>query len=103
MDAAEVAVHRMLSGHRVRKRRELFRVDAATARQVVEAVATSLPASRSPLAFLTRLLPVSARPLRTAPAATHAAPVSGAPGAAASRCRSAWRPASWRSAPWPCC
>lgn len=59
MDAAEVAVHRMLSGHRVRKRRELFRVDAATARQVVEAVATSLPASRSPLAFLTRLLPVS--------------------------------------------
>jgi hypothetical protein len=58
MAAAEIAVHRMLSGHRVRKRRELFRVDAATARQVVETVASSLPASRSPLAFLAYLLPL---------------------------------------------
>ena len=57
MAAAEVAVHRMLSGHRMRQRRELFRVDAATARQVVEAVATALPSSRSPLAILPRLLP----------------------------------------------
>jgi T5orf172 domain len=54
MEAAEVAVHRMLDGHRVRKRRELFRVDATTARQVVEAVARSVPLSRSPLAFLAR-------------------------------------------------
>jgi T5orf172 domain len=58
MDTAERAVHRMLGGHRVRKRRELFRVDVATARQVVEAVATSLPASRSPLASLFRLMPM---------------------------------------------
>ena len=43
MAAAERAVHRMLGTSRVRKRRELFRVDAATARQVVEAVAGSLP------------------------------------------------------------
>jgi len=43
--AAEQAVHRMLGDRRVRKRRELFRVDAATARQVVEAVASSLPSS----------------------------------------------------------
>jgi hypothetical protein len=48
--AAENAVHRMLGDKRVRKRRELFRVDAATARQVVEAVAISLPLSRSPFA-----------------------------------------------------
>jgi len=45
MAAAEQAAHRMLGSHRVRKRRELFRVDAATARGVVEAVAGSLPAS----------------------------------------------------------
>jgi hypothetical protein len=57
MAAAEVAVHRMLGGHRVRKRRELFRVDAATARRVVEAVAGSLPSSRSSRAFMARLIP----------------------------------------------
>ena len=45
MAAAEQAVHRMLGSHRVRKRRELFRVDAATAQGVVEAVAGSLSAS----------------------------------------------------------
>ncbi len=44
MAAAEKAVHRMLDTRRVRKRRELFRVDAAAAQQVVEAVARSLPA-----------------------------------------------------------
>jgi hypothetical protein len=44
MAAAEKAVHRMLGTRRVRKRRELFRVDTATAQQVVEAVARSLPA-----------------------------------------------------------
>jgi hypothetical protein len=58
MAAAEIAVHRMLGGHRVRKRRELFRVDAAAARRVVEAVAGSLPSSRSSRAFMARLIPV---------------------------------------------
>ena len=58
MAAAEVAVHRMLDRHRIRKRRELFRVDAATARRVVEAVAGSLPSSRSSRAFMARLIPV---------------------------------------------
>ena len=57
MAAAEQAVHRMLGSHRVRKRRELFRVDVATARGVVEAVAGSLPLSSPPLAPLTRLAP----------------------------------------------
>ena len=63
MVAAEQAVHRMLGSHRVRKRRELFRVDAATARGVVEAVAGSLPVSASPLASLARSMP--ARPAAT--------------------------------------
>lgn len=57
MAAAEQAVHRMLGSHRVRKRRELFRVDAATARGVVEAVAGSLPASGPPPAPLARSVP----------------------------------------------
>ncbi len=57
MAAAEQAVHRMLGSHRVRKRRELFRVDVATARGVVEAVAGSLPLSSPPLAALTRSMP----------------------------------------------
>ncbi len=61
MAAAEQAVHRMLGSHRVRKRRELFRVDAATARGVIEAVAGSLPVSVSPLASLARSMP--ARPV----------------------------------------
>ena len=56
--AAEQAVHRMLGSHRVRKRRELFRVDAATARGVVQAVAGSLPASGPPPAPLARSAPV---------------------------------------------
>ena len=58
MAAAEVAVHRMLGGHRIRKRRELFRVDAATARRVVEAVAGSPPASRSSRTVMARLISV---------------------------------------------
>lgn len=41
--AAEQAVHRMLADKRVRKRRELFRVDVETARQVIEVVARSQP------------------------------------------------------------
>ena len=47
MAAAETAVHRMLDRQRVGKRRELFRVDVATARQVVQTVsgATGLDAS----------------------------------------------------------
>jgi hypothetical protein len=56
MAAAEKAVHRMLGTRRVRKRRELFRVDTVTAQQVVEAVARSLPASG-------RLFGVPARPM----------------------------------------
>jgi hypothetical protein len=43
MAGAEQAVHRMLATHRVRKRRELFRVNAATAQQVIRAVVGSLP------------------------------------------------------------
>ncbi len=57
MAAAEQAVHRMLGSHRVRKRRELFRVDAATARGIVEAVAGSLPLSGPPPAPLGRSVP----------------------------------------------
>lgn len=57
MAAAEQAVHRMLGSHRVRKRCELFRVDAATARGVVEVVASSLPASGLPPALLARSVP----------------------------------------------
>ncbi len=57
MAAAEQAVHRMLGSHRVRKRRELFRVDVGTARGVVEAVAGSLPLSSPALAPLTRSVP----------------------------------------------
>lgn len=45
MAAAEQAVHRMLGSYRVRKRRELFRVDVAKARDVIEAVASSPPPS----------------------------------------------------------
>ncbi len=56
MAAAEKAVHRMLGTRRVRKRRELFRVDTVTAQQVVEAVARSLPAPG-------RLFAVPARPM----------------------------------------
>jgi len=62
MAAAEQAVHRMLGSHRVRKRRELFRVDAATAREVVEAVAGSLPASGPPPAPLARSVPAQLVP-----------------------------------------
>ncbi len=58
MAAAEQAVHRMLGSHRVRKRRELFRVDAATARGVVEAVAGSLPLSGPLPAPLARSVPM---------------------------------------------
>ncbi len=61
MAAAEQAVHRMLGSHRVRKRRELFRVDSATARAVIEAVAGSLPASGPPPLPLARS--GSARPV----------------------------------------
>ncbi len=46
MAAAELAVHRMLGSHRVRRRRELFRIDVATARQVIEAIAASPPSPR---------------------------------------------------------
>lgn len=56
MAAVEQAVHRLLGSHRVRKRRELFRVDVATVREVVEAVAGSLPSSRLPAAGLPRPL-----------------------------------------------
>ena len=59
MAAAEQAVHRMLGSHRVRKRRELFRVDAATAREVVEAVAGSLSLSGSPPVPLGRSVPAT--------------------------------------------
>ncbi len=62
MIAAEQAVHRMLGNHRVRKRRELFRVDVATARGVVEAVAGSLPAPGSPPAPLPRSVPAQPVP-----------------------------------------
>jgi len=62
MAAAEQAVHRMLGSQRVRKRRELFRVDAATARGVVEAVAGSLPASGLPPAPLARSVPAQPVP-----------------------------------------
>ena len=57
MVAAEQAVHRMLGSHRVRKRRELFRVDAATARGVVEAVARSLSTAVPAPAPLARSAP----------------------------------------------
>ena len=46
MAGAEQAVHRMLAPHRVRKRRELFKVDVATAQQVIRAVAGSQPPPR---------------------------------------------------------
>jgi len=45
MAAAEQAVHRMLGSHRVRKRRELFRVAATTVRGIVGTVVSSLPMS----------------------------------------------------------
>ena len=57
MAGAEQAVHRMLATHRVRKRRELFRVDIATAQQVIRAVAGSLPPpNHTLLGFLSRPL-----------------------------------------------
>jgi hypothetical protein len=56
MAAAETAIHRMLGDKRVRKRRELFRVNAATARQVGEAVAGSLALPGSPWASIVRRL-----------------------------------------------
>jgi hypothetical protein len=61
MAAAETAVHRMLGDKRVRKRRELFRVDSATARQVVEAVAASLPSSLSPFSRWASVIPTRSR------------------------------------------
>ena len=62
MTGAEQAVHRMLAPHRVRKRRELFRVDVATARQVIRAVAGSLPPpNHTLLGFLSRPLASKAR------------------------------------------
>ena len=70
MAAAEQAVHRMLGSHRVRKRRELFRVDAATARGVVEAVAGSLPLSGplpAPLVRFMAVQPAAGRQRRQAP------------------------------------
>ena len=57
MAAAEQAVHRMLGSHRVRRRRELFRVDVATARAVIEAVVGSLPLSSPVPAPQMRFLP----------------------------------------------
>lgn len=57
MTGAEQAVHRMLAPHRVRKRRELFRVDVATAQQVIRAVAGSQPPpGHTLLGFLSRPL-----------------------------------------------
>jgi hypothetical protein len=56
MAAAETAIHRMLGGKRVRKRRELFHVDAATAQQVGEAVAGSSALPGSPWASIVRRL-----------------------------------------------
>ena len=73
MAAVEQAVHRMLGRHRVRKRRELFRVDMATVRGVVEAVAGSLPLSSPPAAGLPRPLP----PGRTPGTRRHRAPRRG--------------------------
>ena len=78
MAAADQAVHRMLGSHRVRKRRELFRVDVATARGVVEAVAGSLPLPGPPPA-----------PLRLS--------VSAAPAAAWRHHPRPSRPSSWRT------
>ena len=60
MASAEQAMHQMLAPHRVRKRRELFRVDVAVAQQVVRAVSGSLPPpSHTLLGFLSR--PLTAR------------------------------------------
>ncbi len=58
MAAAEKAVHRMLGTRRASKRRELFRVDMATAQQVVEAVARSLPSPGSHSPVPAPLLPI---------------------------------------------
>ncbi len=61
MASAEQAVHRMLAPHRVRKRRELFRVDVATAQQVIRAVAGSQPPPHHTLlGFLSR--PLASKP-----------------------------------------
>lgn len=98
MVATEQAVHRMLGSHRVRKRRELFRVDAATARGVIEAVAGSLPTSGP-------LLRPSPRSVPAQPASfggpAHALPdlALGIMAGATSWCWSASRPASRRSSP----
>lgn len=58
MTGAEQAAHRMLAPQRVRKRRELFQVDVATAQQVIRAaVAGSLPPpNHTLLEFLSRSL-----------------------------------------------
>lgn len=57
MVGAEQAVHRMLTTHRVPRRRELFRVDVATAQRVIRAVAGSLPPpNHTLLGFLSRPL-----------------------------------------------
>jgi hypothetical protein len=56
MAAAETAIHRMLGDNRLRKQRELFRVDAATAQQIGEAVAGSLALPGPPWASIVRRL-----------------------------------------------
>ena len=62
MTGVEQAVHRMLAPHRVRKRRELFRVGVATAQQVIRAVAASLPPpNHTLLGLLSRPLASGAR------------------------------------------
>ncbi|MGI4946542.1 MAG: GIY-YIG nuclease family protein [Janthinobacterium lividum] len=59
MAGAEQVVHRMLAPYRVRKRRELFKVDVATAQQVIRAVAGSQPPpGHTLLGFLSRPLVV---------------------------------------------
>lgn len=78
MTAAETAIHRMLGDKRVRKQRELFRVDAATAQQVGEAVAGSLPLRDSPWASIVRRL--------SAPRSTTARYYRGAPRRSGSWC-----------------
>lgn len=73
MAAAEKPVHRMLGTRRVRKRRELFRVDKATAQQ---AVARSLPAPG-------RLSMIPVRPMsakRSEASGRHRAPPASALG-----------------------
>lgn len=49
MASAEKAVHRMLGRYRVRKRRELFRISHAQAREAAEAIARSLRTAPTPV------------------------------------------------------